>query len=148
MGCSVAFRIEQSTWKVEMEVTVALYPLVRNHTWRKGGFFWVFWYRTLPWHLKLRFLIHLRSKDIWQCSIYLLVVLGFFFLLFVFIQPREDMQPLLESLMEYKGILSTFPDVFSVSRVSHFCLQPFIDWTFAGMSPCLKTCSMCTACAF
>ena len=33
-------------------------------------------------------------------------------------QPKNDLFPLLEGLQEYKGILSTFPEVVSVQRVS------------------------------
>ena len=38
-------------------------------------------------------------------------------LLCVLFQPKHDMAHLMEGLQEYKGILSTFPDVLSVYKV-------------------------------
>ncbi len=46
------------------------------------------------------------------------------------LQPRHDMQMLLEALVEYKGILQVFPDVLSVHRVS---IQNVLLYFLAGL---------------
>lgn len=38
----------------------------------------------------------------------------------VLFQPRNDLEPLMDTLNEYKGILGQFPDVLKVHEVTYF----------------------------